>query len=181
MIAPAPPATSREDRIARFIELDTQIAAERKRAPSGIPKPPAKVLKLAKIVRSQVDQFRRQHKDYDQLFEMWLGVFRHDLCRDAEWYAAAELEYRCRVRRCQKEVGTYHEVTANQTVSLARLLHEQGKYSEAATVYRLAIGRWKRVSAADGIRQRILYWLESELENCAGHRPQGLPPEVWAG
>ena len=82
---------SAEQRVPRFAELDDQIAAEPKRTPSRIPKPSVEVRKLARIVRSQVDQFRRKHQDYDQLFEMWLGAFRHEFYRDAEWYTAAEM------------------------------------------------------------------------------------------
>ena len=59
----------------RLDELNDLIARAPKRAAKRRPVLPPEVSRLAKIVRSQVAQFRRMHSDYDQLLRRGWGPF----------------------------------------------------------------------------------------------------------
>ena len=98
---------------------------------------------------------------------MWLGAFRHESCRDAEWYAEAEQEYRWRVHNAEEQLGPRQILTASHTLNLARLLHEQGKFDEALPIYRLALERWSSLPTDVGARRTAaIAMIEQEIEHC---------------
>ena len=113
------------------------------------------------------------HSDYEQLFETWLGAFRHEFKRDKEWCDSAEMEYRRRIEDAASALGADHPLTASHTANLARLLHEQGKFREAAPIYQLAIRRFQAGSTND---LEMISWLSDELGPCMNHCPPSIRP-----
>lgn len=98
--------------------------------------------------------------------------------KDADWYAEAELEYRRGLAASENELGPYHQWTGMATVNLARLYHEQGKYSEAAAYYKRAVTTYESPSLAEQLRQVMLPWIGRQIANCRARKDADDPPEI---
>jgi hypothetical protein len=168
---------STEIRVSRFAELDAMIAVERRRIrrPSKIS---PEVLRLANTIRNEVTQFRRGHQNIDQEFQGWFGGFRADHARNAKWYAEVEPIYKTRWNRADVKLGPRDRWTAMSVANYARLLHEEGKYGEAAR--NLTMARKRYVIAEpmlDDERAIILDWIDKALAACTDCVAPEVNPE----
>jgi hypothetical protein len=89
--------------------------------------------------------------------------------RDAEWFAEAERTYRQLIITCEKDkdVGPTHSVTATHSLTLARALHEQGRFEDAEREYQLALDCWRSVNDAPaGDREFVISSILNDLTKC---------------
>ncbi|MGA2648283.1 MAG: tetratricopeptide repeat protein [Candidatus Sulfotelmatobacter sp.] len=103
-------------------------------------------------IRVQAASFKRDCVGFAQLFDFEFAMFR-ELFRDPDWYCEAERGCRDWMLRAEKQLGPCHQQTAEATLQLAELLHEQKKFSEAEELYDLALKRWTDAPSI-GARQR---------------------------
>jgi tetratricopeptide (TPR) repeat protein len=102
----------------------------------------------AETIRAEYFHFKRTFEGFEKLFESEFGWYRFMYCRNAEWFAEAEPAYRQLIITCEKDkkVGPTHSVTATHSLTLARALHEQGRFEEAEMEYQRALDRWRSVN-----------------------------------
>jgi len=158
-------APSAADRDERFVELDDRIAADRHKAASVVPM--SDLERLATIVRSQVDRYRRQHPDWPQEFESQVGLFRYAFLRDPEWYDGVESSREAWLTSFEMRTQPFEWWEAMPLAHLARLYHEQGKYELALDRYRKAIGFARRAKMADELRTFLLQHFRTSAKLCA--------------
>jgi tetratricopeptide (TPR) repeat protein len=194
-------------RSPRLAELDAAIAEEERRRAG--PKHPPEIERLARTILNQVDTFRRRQTklDLDQIFEARFAAFRFDFCRDAEWYAEQEAVYKARIDTAEEFLDpaegrsdqqppqqvparVWEQMVANKMctqktdvatamVNLARLYHEQGKYSEAEPYYRRAIAIYNAASSVPEPWQKvILPWIDAQMANCRDGRGPDQSPRL---
>jgi hypothetical protein len=134
-------------------------------------------------IRAQVSRFNRRYPGVArQEFESSFSSYRFQFARDVDWFAEVEPVYRQRMAAAQADLGAFHEQTAVNTVALARLLHEQGKFTEAEEIYQLAFERWKSgQSIPEQRRQPVLASILTDIENCRRALPLGPAPVIRAG
>ncbi len=159
----------------RFRELDALIAAGGQSSTRQQTSVAPGVFRLAKIVRSQVERFRRKHSDWRRSFDLRFSAFRYDHCRDDQWYREQELIYRSRLHSA--EAGSFMNTIAIEAANLAVLCHEQGKYPEAQAIYLKARDAWAVATTAGDVRRGIaLKWIDVQIANCIEHNlPEPRP------
>jgi hypothetical protein len=163
-----------EKHSSRLDELDALIAAEPKRKPKDTRELPLDVKHLSRIVRSQVHQFRRTHeRECVQQFNSKLNAFRSEWFRDAEWYSETEPTYRSRLAGIDRQGCSFDEAHATAAIELARHLHDQGKFDEAAVYYAKAVERWTcSTPLPEERRRKALSMLNEDLAKCQACLPR---------
>jgi hypothetical protein len=185
-----------EERVARFDELDHEIARQQLRPTS---KYSAEVHRLAKKILKKVDQFRKQHTDLDleRLFAGWLGGYRAEYWPDADWYTEQERVYADRIEATETHLDlaesgsaepprgltaeTWESVTANKmcttkqdlaasVVCLAALYHRQQKYFEAKPQYERALALYEASSSSGRLLKIVIPWIRAQIANCQAHK-----------
>ncbi|MGA3205310.1 MAG: hypothetical protein ABSF12_22670 [Bryobacteraceae bacterium] len=161
-----------------FRSIDTPIGATHrnrrtKRKKVGI----SPEVRQAESIRSQASRFIKNHKKFDALFALWLGTFRFECCRDADWFASVEPSYVARVVEFEKHGEPFDWYTAMPVAAAAQFYHEQLKFSEALFYYRKAITAAMRAVMPEHHRARVLHWLETQMHLCEVSQQKGcIPP-----
>ena len=99
-------------------------------------------VRRAEVVRTQVSRYRKNHRNFDDIFAMWFEVFIAEHHCDSAWLAKVEPVYRERVTRAASNLDPNDPWLGTNTLNLARLLHEMGKYGEAELLYLEAQQQW---------------------------------------
>jgi tetratricopeptide (TPR) repeat protein len=133
----------------------------------------------AETIRAEYFHFKRTFEGFEKLFESEFRLFRFSYHRDAEWFAEAEPELRQRITRCEndKDLGPNHSLTAGHSLTLARALHEQGRFEEAEMEYQRALDRWLLVN--DGPpddREFVISSILDDLTKCKNREIRPLLP-----
>ncbi len=187
----------------RFAELDRLIAAEQRRGSRKRSVSP-EVLRIARIIKGQVEKYRKTQENWDQRFNGWFGLFQSENYRDAEWYEGAERVYRGRIeeaeealdpsegrsrplpprriplpiweRMVENDMCTRKIDVAMAVVNLAHLYHEQGKFRDAEVSYLQAMRLYKSPLVAERVRTLALPWIDTQIANCHAEQPPDARP-----
>ncbi len=190
----------------RFAELDRLIADTQRRGSRKRSLPP-EVLRIARIIKSQVEKYRTTHENWEQKFNGWFGLFQAENCRDAEWYEGAEKVYRQRIEEAEEtlhpsegrtrplpprniplpiwERMVAHDLWSRKSdvamavVNLAHLFHEQGKFQEAEASYLRAMRLYESPLVAERVRTLTLPWIDTQIANCHSRTPPDARPVMW--
>jgi hypothetical protein len=161
-----------------FRSIDTPIGATHrnrrtKRKKVGI----SPEVRQAESIRAQASRFIKNHEKFDALFESWLGTFRFECCRDADWFASVEPSYLARVLEFEKRSEPFDWYDAMPVAAAAQFYHEQHKFPEALFYYREAIAAAMRAVMPEHHRARVLHWLEAQMHLCEVSQEKGcIPP-----
>lgn len=198
------PAVQSEYRDPIFSELD-RLIVENDSEPSKQRvrrKPNADVLRLAEVIRVQVGKYRKEHVNWEQQFNGWIGVFEAEHGRDDEWYKRAETAFEQRIEAAQTllhpteagdRTGPPSRLSATQwkrlvangmcttasdvamaAVSLAHLYHEQDKFKEAAAQYKRALMVYAAATVPERFRSVMVPWCDAQIVRCK--KSQGPDP-----
>jgi hypothetical protein len=129
------------------------------------------ILMLIQRVKGNVNGLKRRltRRGYNalQMFEAELGAFRADYARDAAWYGEVEQTYRRWRDSANTTLGSRDRWRAITFVNYARVLHEQGKYLEAARNWKIARERYVVAEPMlDDERAIILDSIDKALAAC---------------
>jgi hypothetical protein len=128
-------------------------------------------------IRTEVSRFRRTFDGFEKKFESEFGLYRFQYHRDAEWFAEVEPFQRQLISRCERELGPTHELTASHALTMARMLHEQGKFEDAEIEYRSALDRWRSVSGAPpGDPEFVINSILEDVTKCKNRQTRVLLP-----
>jgi len=151
--------------------------------------------RIVNTVRTEVSRYRREHDDFNYRFEAEFASFLEklydytscgetevtrelrsirDALRQTTWYRGLEDSYRKRLSclESDRDLGQYDHSTAAATAVLARHLHDQRRWDEAAQLYVLALERWGRATpVTEARRQTAIRLLNEELARCGTRRP----------
>ena len=166
------PARSPTQLNPRNAELDRLIEMERNVRPES---PEAE--RLTKIIRAQVGAFRRNNPDWEQLFEGWYGAYRWRWHRDAKWYEEQEVHYRRCLESSKQTMDADDPFIAMTLVNLARVCHEQKKYTEAEPNYQEAARIYRSAKLKEDFRELVLDWMSEEIENCRRRKLPNPSPQ----
>ena len=117
-------------------------------------------------IRTLASRFKQKCASFDRLYTSTFGAWRSDHCRDAEWYAEAEPDYRAWVTQFEQHEGPFYWVTAMPLLSTALLYHEQKKHAHAEDYYRRAIRAARQAIMAEAFRNFVIEWVRIELKLC---------------
>jgi hypothetical protein len=128
----------------------------------------SRIDRMVERLRTGVARSKRKCRHFDQEFEIWHGIFRWRFVRNAAWYAKTELSYRACLGRREATLGPDNYFVAEAAVILARLYHEQSKFSEGEGHYRRA---WSVLlsapTLAPGFRHLMLNQCAIGIGECA--------------
>jgi hypothetical protein len=123
------------------------------------------------VIRTEASRYKREHADFPGAFAKELSLYRNTFCRGLELYAQEETMYRDLLAKCEKDLSPCHQLTATNTVNLARALHEQGKFDDAIPVYWLGFARAMAARWAPHYRPLVMSSILAEIENCQNRCP----------
>ncbi len=100
-------------------------------------------VRRAAVVRTQVSRYRRNHRNFDDIFAMWFDVFIAEHHCNPVWLATFEPAFRERLAWAASNLDPNDPWLGTSTLTLARWLHEMGKYGEAELFYIEAQQQWE--------------------------------------
>jgi hypothetical protein len=131
-------------------------------------------------IRTQVARFISNHRDFERVFQMRLGSFRYERCRDADWFASAEASYAARVEAFEQSSEPFDWYRAMPLAVSAQFYHEQRKYTPALLHYRKAIRAARRAVMHENLRAFVLQWLRRGVKLC-NHSAKMIPMPSYGG
>lgn len=131
-------------------------------------------------IRAQASRYKRLHRNFEKEFENAFAAFCTQYYRDEQWLEKAEPEYRSRAEQLEQSAGPSAMVTAMAVTSHAKVLHELGKHTEAASEYRRALGLWQTADTDEDYRQEAISLITGEIERCESRKAPATPlfPEL---
>jgi hypothetical protein len=134
--------------------------------------------RMIETIRCEVSRYKSRHPEFNQAFENELTMFRSVYCRDSDFCATEEANRRELLKCCENELSPCDQVTATHTIALARILHEQGKNTEALPVYWLGLVRCWAADWAPHYRETLLSTILREIESCQCGQPPVCDPNA---
>jgi hypothetical protein len=122
-------------------------------------------VRQAESIRAQASRFTNDHKNFEVLFQSWLGCFQYQR-RDVEWFASVEPSYIARVEAFELLSGPFEWWAAMPVVAAANFYHEQRKFPQALLYYPKAIAAARCAVMHEDSRAFVLHWLRLQMNLC---------------